>query len=580
MKTKLLINKIKNKFIHHKNYIILFIISIIIFAPYISNRFTYGQDAVFHKSNIYALDNYINISEGRLVPSKIEPVIAKNFGYGTGIFYPPLAYYITTYLFLIIKQIGLSLVTAIKIIQYLTLLLAGIFMYKLTKEVFNDKNISLLASSIYMCTPYILSNIFDRMAYAETLITLFLPITVLGIYYFLKGENRKFIVYFTVGYLGMLYSHLITTFYFTFMIFLILLFNIKKVFTKNAIISLLISGILIIICALPFLAPMLEHKINGNYTVFAEDKMTTLEKITKHSMNLEDYFNSNNYFNKSAYVFTNIAVIALAGISIVSMKRVLKNKDEKNVIVMLLIILALSIFVSSKVMPWDKLPKFLYIIQFPWRMCTFIGFSMSLLAALSLRVFNKNNIMIVIFIVSVICVKDAIMVVNTETFEKIPATTYEEASKVGRAMGNQKEYLPVNASSNLDYLENRSKNIVIKSGQADIYVIKDKTPLLEFEVKNIKENLKLELPRIFYLGYEIILNTVEGEKYKLEYYENDKGFIEINVPHEGKIVMDYKGTLLNKTVNGIAIVVLMISGVTYCAYSLKKRRIKSSERNN
>ena len=47
-------------------------------------------------------------------------------------------------------------------------------------------------------------------------------------------------------------------------------------------------------------------------------------------------------------------------------------------------------------------------------------------------------------------------------------------------MGNEREYLPEKVINNLEYFENRNKDIVIKSGTGEITKILDNVPDLIF----------------------------------------------------------------------------------------------------
>ena len=70
---------------------------------------------------------------------------------------------------------------------------------------------------------------------------------------------------------------------------------------------------------------------------------------------------------------------------------------------------------------------------------------------------------------------------------------------------------------------------------------------LRCKIFNVSEETKIELPYIYYLGYEVILENNE-EITKLKTYETEKGFVEVTIPilEEGILQVEYKGTLLMK----------------------------------
>ena len=68
---------------------------------------------------------------------------------------------------------------------------------------------------------------------------------------------------------------------------------------------------------------------------------------------------------------------------------------------------------------------------------------------------------------------------------------------------------------------------------------------VKFEVKDINDTVTLELPRLYYLGYDIKQITNNKTK-KLNYNPGDKGFITFEVEENGIIKVDYTGTVLYK----------------------------------
>ena len=60
------------------------------------------------------------------------------------------------------------------------------------------------------------------------------------------------------------------------------------------------------------------------------------------------------------------------------------------------------------------------------------------------------------------------------------------------------------------------------------------------------------------MGYEIKLKTSDGNEEKIDYYENENGFMEFGINKSGIIIIDYKGTTLNKIANIISILMIII----------------------
>ena len=124
------------------------------------------------------------------------------------------------------------------------------------------------------------------------------------------------------------------------------------------------------------------------------------------------------------------------------------------------------------------------------------------------------------------------------------------------------EYLPYKARTNMDYISNRKDNAIIISGKATIIdEIKDNTQLSFTITDNESEELIIELPYIYYIGYNVTLNDRQ-----LDLHESDKGFIEIivNNKENGEVEVSYTGTTLMK----VSRIVSILSTVVFVVYAL------------
>ena len=263
----------------NKSYIIIFMIAVAIFIPYMKKGIIRGDDYICHIANLFSIDKYISLKDFNLFPGKINPIMANNMGYANALFYPQLSYWGTIIIHLITKRLGFTLISSIKLFEFITVFLAGTMMYRMMKIVFKNEDVAVTSAIIYMCSPYFLNDIFLRMAYTEIMIFIFIPIVFTGIYYLFNKDYNKFLRYFVIGYCGMILSHLVITVFFTIMLAIILLINIKNWLNKKALLSILLATFLVLGITAPFTVPMIEHKINGEYVVFQPEGMANIEKI-------------------------------------------------------------------------------------------------------------------------------------------------------------------------------------------------------------------------------------------------------------------------------------------------------------
>ena len=115
------------------------------------------------------------------------------------------------------------------------------------------------------------------------------------------------------------------------------------------------------------------------------------------------------------------------------------------------------------------------------------------------------------------------------------------------------------------------RNLSGHSADYILYGIDDnvinKTPVLIFDIET--EGAKIELPRLYYLGYDIKLNSKQ-----LSYKENKNGFIELYVKESGTITVKYAGTTGYK----VALALFVGSVIIIIGYFVftNKKRIKYS----
>ncbi len=90
---------------------------------------------------------------------------------------------------------------------------------------------------------------------------------------------------------------------------------------------------------------------------------------------------------------------------------------------------------------------------------------------------------------------------------------------------------------------------------------------MEFMVEETKEETMLELPYIYYLGYNIEINGKQ-----VEYRESDMGFIMIDIPQGDKAIVKvkYEGTKLSKITFIVSTISIIGFGI-YIFYCKKKK---------
>lgn len=562
---KLTLNKIinNNKF----PYVLIFLFSLMLVFPSITGKFHVGDDTLYHLANIkqYAMGLPTSIFE------KIMPNMGYNLGYGTGIFYPALPHIVGGIIFKIGGFFGLGMFISETILHFLIFLCSGITMYWLGKTLFKDNKKGIIAALFYITYNYFYVDVIIRDALNEAFMFIFMPLVFLGLYYlFIEKNTKLFYINFIIGYIGLMYSHLVMSVYFTLFLIVFLLFFIKDVFNKKNFLRLCLAAAFILIFTSSFTVLMIEHNLFGDYVAFAKREWN-YEDIWRMPFN--GYFENYNYATLyDGLIYSNLNFLVIIFFVLAIFKIITKKTDIKirKFILGVAVFGILGILLNSFASIWLHVPSILLSIQFVWRLSIFVGFGFALVAAdgfdLYLNMFKQKFIPIAVIII--ICFLASFVIENTEKtkYHSDAYTMYNDS------YGTPREYYPTDTFNKyMDYIENRDANeIIIIDGNADIKVLKNEVPYLKFKVENIDRNIKVELPRIYYLGYTI----TDPNGHKIEYDKDKYGLITLNIDKNGVYEIKYTGTkahniaLIIKTLS----IALLIGYLVY--YVVKKRKEK------
>lgn len=559
-----------------KYYFIIAIISFFICTPLLIGH-AQGQDSIYHLSRTVGTETAIK-------DGQIPPIIASNFvndfGYSWNIFYPPLP----NYVMMIIKIFIHSYVKALNILIFLTVLVSGIAMFNLVKKITKSDKISLLASILYLLVPYRLVDIYIRGALGEVLAFAFIPIVFNGLYNILEDNGKRHYLL-TIGAIGLLLSHNISTLLTIIVAIMYLLINIKKVLNKKVIKYLLINACFIVLIVAFFYGPMLQNKMNTEYAVFNELKSSS-EGLHDHSVYLYQLL-----FGKMQYEWSyslnetnsqNIDMCFALGLTIIIpilftpfvYKKI--DKDKRKLYLTTLLLGIFFTLLTTTIIPWTKLPDFISIIQYPYRFLLIASFLLVPIAAGNLVKMKENidlGTIAIYILIAIIYItpllQEAQIVKGVDWKEFYSTEKIEENQRFSRYCATF-EYLPSKAFNNINYIANRSQEPIVQAGYCEISESQKENLEITFSAKDIKEETKLELPFIYYMGYKARVN---GQK--LEVSESDNGFVQItlNKGQEGKVEVKYEGTMLYY----ISFVISVLGTISFMIYIIileyKQRRL-------
>lgn len=546
------------------SYISIIFISIFICIPLFSKYMDISRDdGIQHICRLIGTFN--TLKQGDLFPV-IMSDFCNGFGYSWNIFYSPL----TAYIPLIFKIFTSSFVVCLKLFMLLTVTLSGVFMYQFVYKLTRSYKAGVISAVLYMSAPYHLTDLYNRIAIAELASFIFLPIVFSGMYDLFHRRNKKPIGI-VIGAVGLILTHNIIAVYTAIFCLIYLLLHFKKLKAKETIKKILISLLLILLCSSFYWMPLLEHKLDTNYEVFLPERMYKDNTLISSKLSLLDLF-----FTEQFEMNFHIGFAILVGMFFAFLYRKKLPKKYKEFIRIFLIFGAISVIMTLEIFPYEYMPSMLKMIQFTWRMMEFASFFFSIIAGIGFANFmnynSKKEIYAVIFIIIYLCAsiilsKHSVEIpFNEERYlQAVPVTSSTGRVHAGLASF---EYLPEKAFKNRSYIENRTNEVLVLEGNATITGMHKQNTNLNFDIENVVNNTKLELPYIYYLGYQVKLEEDDGKKQNIKVEESENGFCMIMLPetNKGTITVSYTGTTLMK----ISYILSILGFVSLILYKVKK----------
>ena len=552
-------------------YILMILLTAVICIPIFTMNLFLRNEATLHMARIISIDEVL---KDGVFPPIIDYKFMNGFGYALNLFYGPLTTYIPIVIYNIFGTAGLSF----KVFSILTVIVSFIAMYKCTYSITKRRSISTISALLYISMPYKLSNIYSRNAIGEFTALIFVPIVFEGLYNILNGDKKKSYLL-SIGIIGLVLSHTISTIYMALFCLIYLLLNIDKlknikvwkIFGINIVISFLV-------CAF-YAIPLLEHMLSADYTIFSPQKMgSTPEAVQNTGLSLGDLF-TNEAGDQEIRFSLGFVTIILSILTFFCYKKI--KKDYKDTYISFIILSIITLVMSTKLFPWLLMPNFLTVIQFAWRNLGFFAFFASFVLGVNAIVFAEDILKKEVFkdtfifaVIISIFVFSFLGVLRDWKFDDLSGESLldkriKENEKVPVFQVNR-EYMPLKANNDLDYVQNRENKTYVISGKAEIIEENKEKLSDDIFIENVESKAVLELPYLYYLGYDAEIKYDDSNFEKLELTESDKGFLEVEIKQcpKAQIKVRYNGTILEKIsyiISAFGLIILII-------YIIKERR--------
>lgn len=558
-----------------------------------------GDDYAFHTMRMQSASKAW--SNGQLVP-QVDPDALSGFGYAYNLFYGPLITYVTAGL----QALWGFWPLAMNVALVLCLVGTGLTMCHTMLKISKNRALSVMVAVFYMAAPYVLNNLYSRMALGEVVSTVAAPILLLGLYQLIAQEKhaaRNIAISAAI----LVLTHNLSAVLFGIFGVVFVLLNLKRVINVRSIWRMILGGVVALGLTAFFTLPMLEAKMEGNYGVFdagysekyfgANAQSVNDHRLWPQQLFGIDYTSRTNAEGLSGEFGVTLGVMAMVGLfGFLFIRKDIEDEVEQQWVTSIYVISILAILISLPILDWKYMPDLLLKVQFPWRFLMIAALGLSVAGGYTVftlvrgatrekqaAVMVMAGVLAIYFVMPTILPNPGQYLENVEEVEKDPVT-----------LGWQAEYLPMQLLCSPDDEEDlkqgyacgihRSRELLAERGDGvevvngelkDLEVWRDGLNF-ELEVENGDGVAELELPVVWYPGYKARLN---GED--LAVRASDRyGLVLVSVPAgaEGEIEVWYGvskatkiGAVISGVTAGLGVVWVTISGI-YDAVTRKKKR--------
>jgi hypothetical protein len=329
------------------------------------------------------------LTEGVLYPRWL-PLNFWGYGSPTFILYPPLAYYLVAFFNIFTG----SIITAMNITKFLSLFLSGVGMFFLVREFYTEK-IALLTASFCIVFPYTIFQLYFIGTFASTISYMLFAPVILFTYRYMREKRYKDILYAGLCYGGLIMTHLINAYMFTFVLgaFICYMSIVRKEPKDLVLMPLIIMTGLLISSA--YIMP-----------VVLEKKFLTMKHFTGEGIGYFYYMKSfilpraihtlspdhlwRVYYNTYVYFVLFFCILIMLFLyQTIRLRRADVLKHIKHVAIFFISVAMCSLlflFGISRFL-WENIPFFEYI-QFPARWLHLTVFSLGFLSSVVFFVFD------------------------------------------------------------------------------------------------------------------------------------------------------------------------------------------------
>ena len=489
-----------------------------------------GHDYFF---NIGRFNVLIDALKSGNYPIYLDYNALEGYGYFTKGFYPDL---------IILPFAALGILTgtiaAYNVMIFTMTFLCGLLTYIAVNTVFRNTFAASVSAILYTFSAYHLFDWYNRAALGESLSFTFLPIIFLGLYHIIKGDYRKWYLL-TIGYSLLIYTHLLSSFLTFITLALIVIICYKPLIKEPKRIGYLaLAAIITLPIVSSYILTLLEQMTSNTFYYSTKENITGQTKLGLQDLGWG--FLSGILYPKTE----NMAGTGPLLFLLVLLRLFVKEKNSSVKVADFCLLTGIILLViASAVFPWGRLP--LGFIQFPWRLYEFIIFFFAVCGAYYLSVIVRAKKQQIVAGSVIVLFTLITFIVNNNNYKYWQSLAISEAPQwfTGVASVDNEyylgglEYLPVNVPSH-HYIHERGDIVISKNEETVISNFTRKEGVTSFDI-DIKNPSKLELPLVYYKGYEA---SYLDKKNGMPVTESENGLVQIEAGKSGQIEVVYRWT--------------------------------------
>ena len=251
----------ENKTVHFVLAVLILFSAMPLMVDYIPG----GADMTYHLLRVEGIKD--SILNGQF-PNRIAPKWQQGYGYASAVFYGETALYIMA----LFRLIGFTILTSYRMFFTLLDVVTVLVSYYCFKGIWKEKYVALLCTAFYSLSIYKNFKTFLTGGFGESIALTFLPVLVYGFYRVFSQdvesrEYKRSFIPLTIGFSGLIQTHLLTgELAGLFTVFLCLI-QIKKVFRRQTFIVLVKTLVYSCLLSAWFLVPFADYMLTGDFVI-------------------------------------------------------------------------------------------------------------------------------------------------------------------------------------------------------------------------------------------------------------------------------------------------------------------------